>query len=106
MTQVVSVSFGPGQDFEFKVHAADLEGCSKDEARRWFDREFVDLGCELPNPIGKVLLADLVLSVAGSAGARRFREQAPWATQFARNTAVLIDRSLIRVDVAGNAVGF
>ncbi len=46
-----------------------------DAARQWFDREFVALECDVPSPIGKVLIADRVLSVAKYAGAERFREQ-------------------------------
>jgi hypothetical protein len=106
MTQVISVSFGPAEEFEFKVHADDIAGYGSDSARRWFDQQFVDLECELPNPIGKVLVSDLVLSVARNAGPRRFREQADWAAQFARNVAALLGRSVVRVDVAGSAIGF
>jgi hypothetical protein len=106
MTQQVIVSFGPEAEFEFKVHAGDVAGQTADAARGWFDREFVDLGCELPNPIGKVLQVDLVLSVARYGGERRFREQHDWAGRFARNAAVLLGRSVIRVDVAANTLGF
>jgi len=106
MTQHVSVSFGPTQEYEFKVHAEDLATHDREAARRWLDRQFVELECELPNPIGKVLVSDLVLSVARYGGARRFREQADWAQQFARSAAALLGRSVIRVDVAGSAIGF
>ena len=106
MTQQVNVSFGPAQEFEFKVHAEDVAGQTADDARRWFDREFVDLECELPSPIGKVLLSDLILSVARYAGPKRFRDQPDWAAAFARNAATLLGRSVIRVDVAGSTIGF
>jgi len=106
MTQQVNVAFGPAQEFEFKVHAEDIAARTKESARHWFDQQFVELECELPNPIGKVLLVDLVLSVARNAGPRRFREEADWAAQFARNAAVLLGRSVIRVDVNGSAIGF
>jgi hypothetical protein len=106
MTQVVIVSFGPTDEFEFKVHAEDIAGYSSDRARQWFDQQFVDLECELPNPIGKVLVTSLILSVAQYAGARRFRDQPHWATQFARSAAALLGRSVVRVDVAGSTIGF
>jgi hypothetical protein len=106
MTQQVNVAFGPEQEFEYKVHDEDLAGRTRDSARDWFDQQFVDLQCELPNPIGKVLLVDLILSVARYAGARRFETQADWAKQFARNAAVLLGRSVIRVDVGGSTIGF
>lgn len=106
MTQQVVVSFGPDAEFEFKVHAGDTAGVDGEQARAWFDREFVALGCDLPNPIGKVLVVDLVLSVARDAGARRFRQQPDWASQFARHAAVLLGRSVIRVDIAAGTIGF
>lgn len=106
MTQVVNVSFGPTDEFEFKVHAEDIAGYGSDRARQWFDQQFVDLECELPNPIGKVLVTSLILSVAQYAGARRFRDQPDWAVQFARSTAALLGRSVVRVDVAGSTIGF
>jgi len=106
MTQQVYVSFAPAQEFVFKVHAEDLADYGRDLARTWFDRQFVDLECELPNPIGKVLVPDLVLSVARYGGQRRFRDQPDWARQFARSAAALIGRSVIRVDVGSGTVGF
>jgi hypothetical protein len=106
MTQQVNVSFGPSQEFVFKVHAEELGEHGRDHARRWFDRQFVELECDLPNPIGKVLVPDLVLSVARYGGERRFRDQPDWARDFARSTAALLGRSVIRVDVAGGAIGF
>jgi hypothetical protein len=106
MTQRVSVSFGPAQEFEFNVHPDDLADLDSNAAREWFDTQFVELECELPSPIGKVLVTGLILSVAQYAGARRFRDQPDWAQQFARCAAALLGRSVIRVDVAGNAIGF
>ncbi|MDZ7651263.1 MAG: hypothetical protein U5L03_01180 [Burkholderiaceae bacterium] len=106
MTQRVSVSFGPAQEFEFNVHPDDLVGVDGNTARQWFDAQFVELECDLPSPIGKVLVTGLILSVAHYAGVRRFRDQPDWAQQFARCAAALLGRSVIRVDVAGNTIGF
>ncbi len=106
MSRRVIVSFGQDTEFEFFVSAADLAGHPADAARQWFDREFVALECDVPSPIGKVLIADRVLSVAKYAGAERFREQHDWAREFARNTAVMLDRDLVRVDVPNYAVGY
>jgi hypothetical protein len=106
MSRHVIVSFGPGTEFEFKIPVTELTGQSADAARQWFDREFVALECDVPSPIGKVLIADRVLSVAKYAGAERFREQRDWAEQFARNTAVMLDRDLVRVDVPNYTVGY
>lgn len=106
MLHHVIVSFGDKKEYEYKVTAADIAGITAEDARRWLEREFEALECDLPNPIGKVLLADRVLSVAKYAGERRFKEHAPWAEQFARNAAVALGREVIRVDVANYSVGY
>jgi hypothetical protein len=106
MSRHVIVSFGPGTEFEYKIPVAELTGHSAEAARQWFDREFVALECDVPSPIGKVLIADRVLSVAKYAGPQRFREQLDWANQFARNAAAMLDRDLVRVDVPNYTVGY
>jgi hypothetical protein len=106
MLQHVIVSFGDDKEFEYKVTAADLAGLKAEDARKWLDREFEDLECDVPNPIGKVLLVDRILSVAKYAGERRFREHRDWAEQFARNAAAVMGREVVRVDVANYTVGY
>jgi hypothetical protein len=102
----VIVSFGTNSEFEFNFSAAGEAGREADEARQWFDREFVALECDLPTPIGKVLTADRILSVAKYAGQRRFRDDHAWAEQFAKNAAALLGRNVVKVDVANNTVGY
>jgi hypothetical protein len=102
----VIVSFGKSREFEFKPPSAETQAVAADEARQWFDREFVALECDLPTPIGKLLLADRILSVAKYAGERRFAQDRAWAEDFARNAAALLGREVVRVDVANFTVGY
>lgn len=106
MHQHVIVSFGKDNDVEFKFSSADLQGLAADQARQWLTREFEALEADVAEPTGKLLLADLILSVAKYAGERRFRQEHDWAEQFARNAAVLMGRNVIRVDVANYTVGY
>lgn len=106
MSRNVIVSFGQDNEFEFKIPAAEVAALSTDAARQWFDREFIALECDVPSPIGKILLADRVLSVAKYSGAQRFRDQRDWAEQFALNAAVMLGRDLVRVDVPNYTVGY
>jgi hypothetical protein len=106
MEHHVIVSFGENRELEFKASSAGMQGQGADEARQWFDREFIALECDLPTPIGKLLLADRVLSVAKYAGERRFRDDPHWAQLFARNAGALLGREVIRVDVANQSVGY
>jgi hypothetical protein len=102
----VIVSCGTGKEFEFRLPAAEVSRQTHEEAREWFDREFVALECDVASPIGKVLSADRVLSVAKYSGDRRFRDQPVWAQEFARNTAARLGRETIRVDVPNYSVGY
>ncbi len=102
MQHHVIVSFGRDSEFEFKVHG----GRPADEARVWFSREFESLECDVATPTGKILAVDRILSVAKYAGQQRFRQQPDWAEQFAKNTAALLGRDLIRVDVANYSIGY
>ena len=106
MSRHVIVSFGPGTEFEYNVSAAEMAALSPDAARQWFDREFIALECDVPSPIGKILIADRLLSVAKYAGPQRFRDHADWAHEFARNAAVMLGRDLVRVDVPNYTVGY
>ena len=106
MQSQVTVSFGANREFEFNLHDAQRTSAAREAARQWFDREFIALECDLPSPIGKVLLADRLLSVAKYAGEHRFRDDPDWARQFAENAAAMLDRDVIRVDVSNNSVGY
>jgi len=99
MHQNVIVSFGKDKVFDYKLTLGDLAGYTGEQARKWFDLQFRELECDVPSPMGKVLVADRILSVAKYAGERRFREQPEWAAVFARNAAVMMGREVIRVDV-------
>lgn len=102
MQHHVIVSFDKGKEFEFKF----LGGASSDEARQWFDREFITLECDVATPTGKILAVDRILSVAKYAGESRFLEQRTWAEQFAKYTAALLGRELIRIDVEHYSIGY
>jgi hypothetical protein len=106
MQHHVIVSFGKDRQFDYKFSAADLSGSAADEARQWFDREFLALACEVATPTGKILAVDRILSVAKYAGAQRFVDQPDWASQFSRFTAAILGRELIRIDVEHYSIGY
>lgn len=102
MQHHVIVSFGKDTEFEFKP----VGGTPADEARQWFDHEFAALECDVATPTGKILAVDRILSVAKYAGEGRFRNQRAWSEQFAKNTAAILGRELIRVDVEHYSIGY
>ena len=106
MSRHVIVSFGQDTEFEYTIPVAELAAISPESARQWFDREFVALECDVPSPIGKILIADRVLSVAKYSGARRFRTDPAWGDLYARHTAALLGRDSVRVDLVNDVLGF
>ena len=102
MQHHVIVSFAKEKIFEFKF----VGGNPADEARKWFDHEFTVLECDVATPTGKILAVDRILSVAKYAGENRFQAQQTWAEQFAKNTAALLGRELIRIDVEHYSIGY
>jgi hypothetical protein len=106
MHQNVIVSFGGDKRFECKLTPDDVAGLTAEQARKWFDREFQELECDVPAPMGKVLLVDRILSVARYSGERRFREHPDWFEQFARNAAVMTGREVLRIDVEKNTIDY
>ena len=95
----VIVSFARDRRYAFAFSAADLADGSPEEARRWFDKEYADLGCEPDSRVGKVLIIDKILSIAGKGGEQRFVDGKTWATQFARYTALALGRDTVRIDL-------
>lgn len=105
MTQTVIVSFGENREYELNVNDADVAGLAKDQARAWLSKEFEALECTPSNPMGKVLVLDMILNVAKYGGESRFEQAGDWARKFAAVTAVTLARPVMKVDVANFVVG-
>jgi hypothetical protein len=105
MTQHITVSFGSGREYELTVNDADIAGMTKDQARAWLAKEFEVLECTPSNPMGKILVLDMILNVAKYGGEERFKQPGEWAKQFAAVVGCALERPAIRVDVAGFVVG-
>jgi len=105
MPHHVIVSFGGDREYEFVMSDTEVAEVDRDVARSWFAKQFEELECTPSNPMGKVLVLDMVLNVAKYGGEARFRENGEWAKAFAAMTAAALQRAAIRVDVAGFTVG-
>lgn len=105
MSYTVTVVFGGDREYEFALHDAEVAATTKEQARSWLAREFEDLECTPSNPMGKVLVLDMILNVAKYGGESRFEQGAEWAKKFAVVTAAALDRTAVRVDVASFVVG-
>ena len=101
----VTVVFRADREYEFHVHAADVADLTKASAQEWLHEEFDELECTPSNPVGKVLMLDVILSVAKYGGEQRFAQGGEWARRFAACVAVALDRPAVRIDVPGFVVG-
>lgn len=99
MLYTVTVSFGPNIEFEYKLLDQDVQPLPREEASRWLRAEFEALECAPRNPIGKILLLDVVLDVAKYSGEGRFAADEAWGRHFARCCAATLQRDTITIDV-------
>lgn len=105
MFYTVTVSFGPNSEYEFKFLDQDVQTQPREEASHWLHREFEALECAPRNPVGKILLLDMILDVAKYGGEDRFAAGGDWAKRFALCCAATLKRDTIRVDVLNLVIG-
>jgi hypothetical protein len=103
--QTVIVHFGENSEFDYSFADSDVS-LSREAARAWFDEQFLALECDVASPIGKVLSADRVLSVAKYAGAKLFRDDPQWATTYAKSAVALMGVDFLKVDIPNYALGY
>ncbi|MCX7140258.1 MAG: hypothetical protein NT123_03995 [Proteobacteria bacterium] len=105
MRGTVVVSFGRDRDYELRITAGDPPLPTAQEGELWLAKQFDELGCTPRSLVGKILILDKVLEVARDAGEKRFAGDLPWAEGYARAVLATLNRTSVRVDVAGDTVG-
>jgi hypothetical protein len=96
MRSEVSVTFKDHPPVRIDLN--EVQPMPHDEARKWLDEQFTQMGCEPLRPTGKLLTADKVMVVAQAAGPVKFAE-APWALAFARAASAALAKPLVQIDV-------
>lgn len=99
MLYTVTVSFGQNCEYEFKFLDKEVQPLSREEASHWLHTEFDELECAPRNPVGKILLLDVILDVAKYGGESRFAKGDEWAKRYALCCAAALQRDTICVDV-------
>jgi hypothetical protein len=94
MTAIVTVRFGPTQEFALRVDATIAHA----DASRWLEDEFVRLGAEPVRASGKILVADRLLSIASAAGPRAFEDDPGWSARFAECAVGAVGRDRLTID--------
>jgi hypothetical protein len=98
MIYTVTVSFGQNSEYTFNVRDDEADSMDREEARGWLHREYEALECAPRNPMGKILLLDVMLDVAKYGGEAHFAAADEWAQRFAVCCAAAMKRD-VRVDV-------
>jgi hypothetical protein len=101
MSSIVCVVFDHTREYEIIAHG----GGSREEANRWLDEQWEELDCEPSNPMGKVLVLDKILCIAKYGGEKRFAAPGEWTQRYADAVATVLERPVVRVDVAERVVG-
>ena len=103
MPSQVTITFKNQVPVQIDVHGAKpLPG---EEARRWLDEQFTQMGCEPLRPTGKLLTADKVVVVAEAAGLAKFAD-AQWAQDFARAVTTALGRPVVNIDVGALSISY
>ncbi|HTZ00424.1 MAG TPA: hypothetical protein VMB75_11330 [Rhodocyclaceae bacterium] len=102
----ITVILTDGDRLEFTVPARETASCDSHEAHEWLAREFEAAGCVPANPVGKLLLADKVLSLAKTVSATTFRQPTPWLRDYFKAVACAIGRPVVTVDLAAGILGY
>jgi hypothetical protein len=101
MSTIVNVVFDRTRDYELIAHP----GTSREAANQWLNAQWEALECEPSNPLGKVLVLDKILNIARYGGEQRFTEPGAWTQAYADAVAAVLERPVVRVDVAERVVG-
>ncbi len=105
MRTTVSFIFSPQQQLTLTV-SPEVSDTSAQQARRWLDQTWEEMGCEPVRPSGKVLLLDKILGVAEAYGYTLMSEDTTIVHTFAENIALLLSKPGVTVDLPGLRVGY
>lgn len=98
MNYYISMRLADAKEYEFRFKHED--------ALRWIDQEFASAGCEVANPVGKMVLSDKILALAKACAADTLAKKTPRVEKYIRSVGLATGRANITVEVRGNSVGF
>jgi hypothetical protein len=102
----ITVVFADGERLEYDVADADIARYSHDTAHEWLGREFDEAGCVPSNPVGKLLAADKIITLAKSRSRLAFENPTPWLRDYLAATAAVLDRPMITIDLGNHTLGY
>jgi len=102
----ITILFVDGHTLETQVDDADVARFSHDSAHEWLGREFEEAGCVPSNPVGKLLAADKIVTLAKSRTRTVFESRTPWVRDYLAATAAALGRPMVTINLAEHTLGY
>lgn len=100
MEHHVSVILKNGERFEFPLGVDELAAFDQAGARHWIVEAFRAAELESPNPMGKLLIVDEILLLAGNFKASDYKPLSPAARRFLCAALRAMGRASLTIDLA------
>ncbi|MBU1237868.1 MAG: hypothetical protein KJ634_13215 [Gammaproteobacteria bacterium] len=98
--------FSDGQELETLVTDAEIAKFTHDTAHQWLGREFEEAGCVPSNPMGKLLAADKIVTLAKSRTRAVFESDSAWARDYYAAAAAALDKPMVMVNLLDHTLSF
>ena len=102
----ITLLFNDGAELETEVTDAEIARYTHDTAHRWLGREFEEAGCVPSNPMGKLLAADKIVSLAKSRTRAVFESDSAWVRDYFAATAAVLEKPLVTINLVENTLGY
>jgi hypothetical protein len=98
--------FSDGQELETLVTDAEIARYTHSSAHQWLGREFEEAGCVPSNPMGKLLAADKVLTLAKTRTRAVYESASPWVRDFFAATAAALEAPVVTINLIDHTLGY
>jgi hypothetical protein len=102
----IKILFNDGQEVDAEVSDAEIARFDHHSAHQWLGREFDEAGCVPSNPMGKLLAADKIVTLAKSRTRAVFESDSTWVRDYFAATAAALDRPMVTINLADNTLGY
>jgi len=102
----ITLLFSDGQELETLVTDAEVARYTHDSAHQWLGREFEEAGCVPSNPMGKLLAADKIVTLAKSRTRAVFESNSAWVRDFFAATAAALDKPVVTINLIDHVLGY
>jgi hypothetical protein len=102
----ITILFNDGQEVDAEVTDAEIARFTHHSAHEWLGREFDEAGCVPSNPMGKLLAADKIITLAKSRTRAVFESNSTWVRDYLAATAAVLEKPMITINLADHTLGY